>query len=410
MTRIWRFVTAMAVAGVIAAVFYPQRVPAQTGITSTTLSAAMTRSQATIPLTSDSGVSANSFLYVDGELVQALSEVGTTGTWNVRRGLAEGMTPALAHASGARVWVMASGAAGQSYITYDLAEGAACTTTDFQYAPVINTRLNHIWECEGGYWLLNTAEKQGRTRTGTLREEFEGGHSVMQDDGTAKSLSDTEENFVTGSVLGAIEYREEQAKTASSWITINNELDISADNTTTDEGVEIVWGAVSDATLNQLIEVGSTGGCVAAMITVADISGTDKVLIGWRENEAFQDAANNAGYSDWATIGITSTAGALSAQDEEAGGGTQTDAVGVSWADGERRGLKTCISKAGAPSFYYTAASPDTRYPRWIQVPTTNTGDALTAAEGLVPALWFLTEGTDGPNVTVQWVEITRFP
>ena len=72
----------------------------QTGITFTTTSAAVTRAATSMALTSDTGVSAGTYLYVDGELMQARSEIGTTGRWNVRRGV-DGYTGAAAHASGA---------------------------------------------------------------------------------------------------------------------------------------------------------------------------------------------------------------------------------------------------------------------------------------------------------------------
>jgi hypothetical protein len=109
-------------------------------------------------------------------------------------------------------------------------------------------------------------------------------------------------------------------------------------------------------------------------------------------------------------MGVQDTAGDIDVEDEEAGGGVQNDDAGITWADGERRAMKVCISAAGAPSFYLSDASPDMDYPRYNQVATVNTGDPLTAGDGLIPFLSFLISGTDGPTVTVQWVQLTRLP
>lgn len=388
---------------------------AQTRIDHTTFTAAVTATATTVTLAAASGSGAGDFLYVDGELMQISSAVGSSTTqWNVRRGLGQGFTPARAHSTTAIVWVLDSG-------TEEGPRGfnvqGTCSLATERYLPHINTEENRIFDCAStGYWIEREREivsvQQALSICGgrlKCREEFNGGHAVMQDDGTVKSLTDGEENFVYGSPLGVIEYREEETKTASSWVTINGQLDISGDNTTTAEGVEIVFGATSDAALNQVVELGTNGACIAAMITVTDISGVDNLFIGWRQNEAFQNFVHT-GYDDWAVIGLQDTAGDLDVEDEEAGAGTQNDDVGVTWADGERRALKVCLSSAGVPTFYYTAASPDNEEPAYIQFTPTNAGDALTAGEGFVPFLSFLISGTDGPDVTIAWVELSYAP
>ena len=390
----------------------------QTQVDHTTFSTAVTATATDITLAAASGSSAGDRLFVDGELMQLTSAVNSSTTnWNVRRGLGEGFTPARAHSITAIVWVMDSGTD----------EGArqfnvqgTCSTSTERYLPHINTKENRIFDCGAtGYWVEREREIVSIPSANTVcggrlrcRDEFNGGHSVMQDDGTAKSLTDGEENFVSGSPLGAIEYREEETKDAagtSSWLTINGDLDISGDNTTTAEGVEIIWGATSDAGLNQVVELGTNGACISAMVTVADVSGVDNLFLGWRQNEAFQNFVHT-GYNDWAVIGLQDNAGDLDIEDEEAGAGTQNDDTGITWADGERRALKTCLSSAGVPTFYYTAASPDNEEPLYIRATSTNSGDALTSGEGFVPFLSFLITGTDGPNVTVQWVQLEYAP
>ena len=395
------------------ALLVPTLAQGQTRVDHTTFTAAVTATATRATLTAASGSSVGDYLYVDGELMRIRVAVNASTTeWEIQRGLGDGATPARAHSATAIVWVIDSG---ESY-TFNVQ--GTCTPSGERYLPVINTRENRIFDCgSSGYWVERDRDSVSIQQASTVcggrlkcREEFNGGHAVMQDDGTAKSLTDAEENFVYGSPLGAIEYREEQTKTASSWITINGQLDISADNTTSAEGVEIIWGATSDAALNQVIELGTHGACIAAMITITDISAIDDLVIGWRQNEAFVDANLYETYDEYAIIGVQDTAGDLDIEDEEAGAGVQNDDVGVTWADAERRALKVCISSAGVPTFWYTAASPDNEEPAYIQATSTNTGDALTVGDGMVPFLSFLISGTDGPDVTIQWVELSYAP
>jgi hypothetical protein len=387
----------------------PASVQAQTQIDHTTFSAAVTAAATSVTLTAASGVVDGGCIYADGELMIVQGVSSTTAT--VRRGTSRGSTPARRHSTNALVWV------GACHEFKDFNVSGACTLALEQYAPHINTLQNRIFDCAAnGYWIERDPARVNVQSASTVcggklacREEFNGGHLVMQDDGTAKSVTDAEENFVYGSPLGAIEYREDVTKTTSSWVTINGALDISADDTAA-EGVEIVFGASSDAALNQVIELGTHGACIAAMVTVTAIAGIDEFHIGWRQNEAFQDTVNYAGYNDWAVIGVVDTAGDLDAQDEEAGGGTQNDDTGITWADTERRALKVCISSTGVPTFYYTDANPDNEHPLYKQVTTTNTGDALTSGDGMIPFLAFTAAGTTDAGITIQWVELSYAP
>lgn len=393
---------------------FPATTTAQTQIDHTTLDVALTATATRVDLAAASGAAVGEHLYIEGELIQLINNDGDSNdtTFGIRRGLANGFTPARAHPTTAIVWVL------------DPEEGTSfnvqgtCTASNERFLPHINTEENRIFDCgANGYWLERAREivnvESARTICGgryKCREEFNGGQLIMQDDGTVKSLTDAEENFVYGSPLGAIEYREEQSKTTSSWVAINGRLDIDADGTTAAEGVEIVWGSSSDAALNQVVELGTNGACISAMITVTDVSGVDNLFIGWRQNEAFQDGALHTGYDDWAVIGLQDNAGDLDVEDEEAAAGTQNDDVGVTWADGERRALKVCLSSGGVPTFWYTAASPDTEEPLYTQVTVTNTGDALTSGDGFVPFLAYIAQGTDDPGIRIDWVQLEYAP
>ena len=413
MTTFFRNATRWVALAVLLGV--PAALSAQTQIDHTTFTAAVTATATDVTLTAASGSSAGDYLYVDGELMRLQSAVNSSTTnWNVRRGLGQGFTPARAHSVNAIVWVLDSGTE-EGPRAFNVQ--GTCSLSTERYLPHINTKENRIFDCGStGYWVERERESVSVQQASTVcggrlkcREEFNGGHGIMQDDGTAKSLDDNEENFVYGSPLGIIEYREELGKTASSWVAINGSLDVSGDNTTNDEGVEIVFGATSDAALNQVLEAGTHGACIAAMITVTDISGTDQVQLGWRQNQAFQDVNAYAVYTVGTTVGTKATDGSI-VSPQEVSEATDTDDSGINWADGERRALKVCISSAGVPTAYYTAASPDNEEPLYVPITMTETGTTLTAGTGLIPYFSFMTAGTDGPDVTVQWVQLEYAP
>lgn len=388
----------------------PTWAEAQTQVDHTRFSTAVTATQNTVTLVANSGTVAGDYFYADGELMQAETR-GTGNTWRVRRGLGQGFVPARAHSTTAVVWTGGGG----EFKDFDVT--GTCSQAIERYLPLINTKGNHVFDCSGsGTWMARSGDWTGvesaRTVCGGLmrcRDEFNQGYLIMQDDGTVKSLTDAEENFVYGSPVGPIEYREEQTKTVSSWVAIDGQLDISADDTTASEGVEIVFDASSDAGLNQVIEAGTNGACFAAMVTIANVATVTQLQFGWRQNEAFQDAAAYTGYARWNTIGLTTTNGAITSS-QEVSGATTTDLASVTWANGERRALKVCLSSAGVPSAAYTDASPDNEAPvyRWITM--TNTGVAQTAGTGMIPFMTFLAAGTTDAGVTIQWVQIEYAP
>lgn len=393
----------------LAVLGFPLAVHAQTQIDHTTWTAAVTATATSATLTAASGVAAGGCLYTDGELIGVRTVDSATVT--MRRGLGDGFTPGRAHSVNAIVWVGAC----DEFKNFNVQ--GTCTAGTERFLPHINTKENRIYDCGSrGYWIERERESVNIQQASTVcggrlkcREEFNGGHGIMQDDGTAKSLDDAEENFVYGSPLGIIEYREELGKTTSSWVTIDGQLDISADDTIDEEGVEIVFGATSDAALNQVIEAGTHGACISAMITITDISGTDQVQLGWRQNEAFQDVAAYGGYTVWNTVGPNNVDGSI-VSSQEVSEATDTDDSAVNWADGERRALKVCISSTGVPTAYYTAASPDNEEPIYIPITMTETGGTLTAGTGMVPFFSYLAETTDGADVTIQWVQLEYAP
>src|SRR2546425_5658995 len=126
----------------------------QTTTTQTVTSAAMTATQTTIAVASSTGFTASSGTqsynaWVDGELLKILSQVGTSTTWNVTRGLSP--TRGVAHPTGSVVFVGPAVATGP-FVMQDQFPGSSCTATNFQYLPLINVRNQTIWSCVGSRW------------------------------------------------------------------------------------------------------------------------------------------------------------------------------------------------------------------------------------------------------------------
>lgn len=404
MTRIRQYFGSLLLVALVMA--WPVGAQAQQAVDWTTFSVAVTNTATSVTLTAASGVAAGGYLYSEGELMQVTSVSGAVA--QVRRGVAGGKTPAMAHSASAAIVFVG---AGDEFQTYDVA--GTCTASENLYNPHINTHTNNVFDCEGGFWLKRSYDSPTNVRSHTVEDKFQQGYAIMQIDGTAKSLTDNENNFVAGSPLGAIEYREELTKTASSWIIDDLDgLDLSADDGATDaEGVDIAFG-VTEGTDMGYIVAGSSGGCFEASIDIPNISGTDFLVIGWRQNEAMVDNATPASYTLYNHVGI---------YDEITGsiihlesGATEDDSA-VDWADGETRALKVCVTKAGVPSAFYSAAythDPDiTEWPDYNEIPIGNNGTTLTAGTQMVPFLIYLasSEGTD-PDPRVQWVRLTRFP
>src|SRR5439155_16381382 len=123
----------------------------QTATTSTITSAAMSATQTTISVASSTGFTASSGTQsynacVDGELVKLLSQVGSSTTWNVTRGLSP--TRGVAHPTASLVFAGPAVATGP-FVMQDPFPGTSCTPTSFQYLPLINVRNNTVWNCIG---------------------------------------------------------------------------------------------------------------------------------------------------------------------------------------------------------------------------------------------------------------------
>jgi hypothetical protein len=227
--------------------------------------------------------------------------------------------------------------------------------------------------------------------------------------GAAKGVGDTNVNMVLGSPLGIIQYWEEQGKTTSSWVDTGARLDISADDTVDNEGVEIVIGdALTGA--SGWLTVGAAapqgGGCFEVNFTVALIAGTDQFLIGWRKIAAFDAAANYANYADWAVVGMNNVDGSIFSLGEVATGGTLSDDSGVNAANADTRTFRVCIAAVtGVPTASYTANGSST----FTNITMTNSGVAKTAGVELVPFISYIhSAGAVDTGIFINWMRLTR--
>lgn len=121
-------------------------VSAQTYLTSTTLSSAVTASQGTVIVASASGIAAGGALYVDREFMLVRSVSGTTIT--VARG--QMGTPGNAHGASRTVIIFPAAAIATAAVTTDPSPVngvGTCTLTEHRYQPIINVLNGNVWLC-----------------------------------------------------------------------------------------------------------------------------------------------------------------------------------------------------------------------------------------------------------------------
>ncbi len=142
-------VTMKVLTGLILAValFLSVPVSAQTYLTSTTNTNAVTASQTTWVVGSNTGMAVGGALYVNREYVTITAVTGTTGV-TVRRG----QVGTVANAHGASQTVIIIPVAAVPTVTTNIdptpIDGVGtCTLTAHQYLPIINVISGNIWLC-----------------------------------------------------------------------------------------------------------------------------------------------------------------------------------------------------------------------------------------------------------------------
>jgi len=149
---------------------------------------------------------------------------------------------------------------------------------------------------------------------------------------------------------------------APSWdVTTSLGVDVSLDQTN-DEGAEYLIGArdgtATTGLKNKHAYVIGTDKAFFAQLkfSIADVSGTDECVFGFRKTQAFQTA--NTGYTDYAVIGLITSAnpGVIQTTTRNDSGSVVTVNSGATWADGATKTLYVEVSQAGAVRFALNGA------------------------------------------------------
>jgi len=150
---------------------------AQTTVNTTTLSAAVTKSQTQVTVASATNVAVGNILYVDREAMKVVTLSGTNAT--VRRGQ-EG-TAAVAHASGAVVYT----AAPQYFYATEVS--GTCTSTDEIALPHISVATGNIYTCTSGGWTVTRRggiSATSRSRLGNGGTDYTAAGAITIEPGT----------------------------------------------------------------------------------------------------------------------------------------------------------------------------------------------------------------------------------
>ncbi len=164
---------------------------------------------------------------------------------------------------------------------------------------------------------------------------------------------------------------------------------------TDDEGAEYNPGPRNNTKYSYTIGT-SAAFAFEATLTAADVSGCDPLLIGFRKVEA--NNATFADYTDYASIGLSSTNGAniWLLTELNAGGQTATDTTNA-WTDGQSKTLKVLVSSAGVVTYTIAGVAPVV-----TAAFTFDTGDVV------IPFVRFL-HGTVAPGA-INWVSFKCGP
>lgn len=235
----------------------------------------------------------------------------------------------------------------------------------------------------------------------TTGTRFNRPHLIVATDWTAIDLGNGDTNYIVGSSLGPITYRELGAKTTRSWVEGKAGLNLDADATVNNEGVEIFFADGVGATLGDgWIVTGTTGGIFEVTFTIGDVSACDQLMIGWRACAAFNSSNDYTAYSDWSAIGIKGVDGSIWAEGEVGGGGTLSDDTGVDITDGTTHILRMAINAT-------------TRVPSatldGVAITLTNSGTAKTNDIAMAPFITYIhADEVADPNLIINRISVWR--
>lgn len=167
----------------------------------------------------------------------------------------------------------------------------------------------------------------------------------------------------------------------------SNGLDVSLDQTD-DDGVEITHGITARS--RHAFTIGTDGPFYFRVkLAIADVSGTDDCLVGFRKTEAYQAAVDD--YTDMAALNVIS--GDINIETILNNAATTTTDTTDNWADGETHTLKVRVSAAGVVTYEIDGAAP-----------TTTAAFTFDDGDVVVPFFYFLHD-TDvaGAVELIEW-------
>ena len=171
--------TLMRILTVAVALLIAVPLSAQTYLTNTTITQAMTVNSTTATVNSTTNVQVGGFLYIDHELMRITAVNTTTKIVNLARQTQVAPTKIAAHGSGAIAYVITTAQAPTNAVSHDTAWRAGqCSTstsssstvaltpalTGYQFLPVIDVEWGDFYACRrvtGGLWVWVRYNVQG---------------------------------------------------------------------------------------------------------------------------------------------------------------------------------------------------------------------------------------------------------
>ena len=240
----------------------------------------------------------------------------------------------------------------------------------------------------------------------TYRQDFDGPCLRWATAGTdmVEDVADASVNYAlcTGGSLNLFTYRLELA-TASPFLSSVTGQGLDIENSGADNaGLEIVIGeAATDGTADTsfYIRGQSPAMYMRVNITLASVSGTDELLIGWHQEQAFiADAIWSDVLDTYAVHHVNDNAGNLVIETDLNGTeiGVDENAVNAVWADTETITLEVQLSTACVAAFYTDG----------VLNAVTNANDACEVADIMYPFIAYRLTADVDLEAVVNWIEI----
>lgn len=165
-------------------------------------------------------------------------------------------------------------------------------------------------------------------------------------------------------------------------------LDIGMDQLDND-GVEIGCGIVANTPCARTVGTDAAS-FLRVKFSIADVSGTDDLAVGWRKAEDYQ--ANVDDYDEMAALNVIS--GDIKIETILNAAATVTTDTTQNWADAETHTLEVLVSAAGVVTYKIDGAAP-----------TTTAAFTFDTGEVIVPFIFFLNATDLAGAVVIQEFE-----